>query len=135
MESFDHVFDKLCHQNHPYWPCLCVVMKMCDDLKRSGDDDSDWKRRSSILLLYFPDWRQYRGSGSPPSLLILDLVHLVSRALGKHLVLLRCYGAMFIFCRLEKQRKKLHKEYLLKDMKDEKDEKLEKVHVLAYFVE
>ena len=32
-----------------------------------------------------------------------------------------------IFCRLEKQRKKLHKENLLKDMKDEKDEKLEKV--------
>ena len=32
-----------------------------------------------------------------------------------------------IFCRLEKQRKKLHKEYLLKDMKDEKDEKMEKV--------
>ena len=31
------------------------------------------------------------------------------------------------FCRLEKQRKKLHKENLLKDMKDEKDEKLEKV--------
>lgn len=31
------------------------------------------------------------------------------------------------FHRLEKQRKKLHKEYLLKDMKDEKDEKLEKV--------
>lgn len=28
--------------------------------------------------------------------------------------------------KLEKQRKKLHKEYLLKDMKDEKDEKLEK---------
>lgn len=29
--------------------------------------------------------------------------------------------------RLEKQRKKLHKEYLLKDLKDEKEEKLEKV--------
>jgi len=32
------------------------------------------------------------------------------------------------FRRLEKQRKKLHKEYLLKDLKDEKDERLEKVH-------
>ena len=30
-------------------------------------------------------------------------------------------------CRLEKQRKKLQREYLLKDLKDEKDEKLEKV--------
>ena len=29
--------------------------------------------------------------------------------------------------RLEKQRKKLHKEYLLKDLKDDKEEKLEKV--------
>ena len=35
--------------------------------------------------------------------------------------------AVFTFCRLEKQRKKLHKENLLKDLKDEKDEKLEKV--------
>lgn len=30
---------------------------------------------------------------------------------------------LFISHRLEKQRKKLHKEYLLKDMRDEKDEK------------
>ena len=36
-------------------------------------------------------------------------------------------GTLSIFCRLEKQRKKLHKENLLKDLKDEKDEKLEKV--------
>ena len=35
--------------------------------------------------------------------------------------------AVSTFRRLEKQRKKLHKENLLKDMKDEKDEKLEKV--------
>jgi len=33
----------------------------------------------------------------------------------------------FSFCRLEKQRKKLQKEHLLKDLKDEKDERLEKV--------
>ena len=32
-----------------------------------------------------------------------------------------------ISSRLEKQRKKLHKEYLLKDLKDDKEEKLEKV--------
>ena len=32
------------------------------------------------------------------------------------------------FHRLEKQRKKLQKEYLLKDLRDEKDERLEKVH-------
>lgn len=37
------------------------------------------------------------------------------------------WWSVSIFCRLEKQRKKIHKENLLKDMKDEKDEKIEKV--------
>lgn len=36
-------------------------------------------------------------------------------------------------CRLEKQRKKLQREYLLKDLKDEKDEKLEKVIGQLFF--
>ena len=36
-------------------------------------------------------------------------------------------------CRLEKQRKKLQREYLLKDLKDEKDEKLEKVTNWTFF--
>ena len=36
------------------------------------------------------------------------------------------------FGRLEKQRKKLQKENLLKDLRDEKDERLEKVHEYKY---
>lgn len=36
------------------------------------------------------------------------------------------------FGRLEKQRKKLQKEYLLKDLRDEKDERLEKVDEYKY---